>query len=169
MPRATDLEPPHYSPSPALSLLHRPGTGGIQTRRVALLAAHGVDAATDRELYQSLLAAGAVPRIVSSHRGRLKPGAGAPIDIEISMEAGPAVMYDAAIILDGEQSAASLSRDAMALEFIRLQHRHCKPILAIGAGSELLKAAGIPPALPDGSDDPAVIVAESGAAVKRFT
>jgi catalase len=45
----------------------------------------------------------------------------------------------------------------MALDFVRLQYRHCKPILAVGAGAALLAKAGIPPLLPDGSPDPALI------------
>lgn len=37
------------------------------------------------------------------------------------------------------------------------QYRHCKPILAIGAGTDLLDDAGIPTQLPDGEEDPGLI------------
>ncbi|MEG2963707.1 MAG: catalase HPII, partial [Janthinobacterium sp.] len=59
-----------------------------------------------------------------------------------------------------------LDSDANALDFLRLQYRHCKPILAIGAGKGLLDKAGVPTTLPDGKPDPAVIVAPSADVVK---
>ncbi|MFL6707517.1 MAG: catalase [Massilia sp.] len=166
-PRATTLPMPLYEPSPALSLMVRPGSKGIQTRRVALLASHGVDADSARLVYDALLAGGAVPRIVGNHLGRLKPLSGEPLDVEISMEAGPAVLWDAIVILDGADSVDGLSRNALALEFVRMQHRHCKPILVLGAGAGLLDAAGVPVALPDGSDDKGLVVAGEGAAAAR--
>ena len=49
--------------------------------------------------------------------------------------------------------------DGRALEFIKDQYRHCKPILALGASDQLLEACGIDTALPDGQPDPGVIIA----------
>ena len=172
-PRATDLPMPQYEAAPSLSLMVRPGSKGIQTRKVALLASHGVDADGARLVYDALLAEGAVPRIVGSHLGRLKPSKGEPLDVEISMEAGPAVLWDALVVLDGADAAASLAKNALALEFVRMQHRHCKAILVLGAGSALLDAAGVPSALPDGTPDAGLVVAPegakaAGAAVAKF-
>ena len=45
-----------------------------------------------------------------------------------------------------------------ALEFIKDQYRHCKPILALGDGAALLDPAGIPSTLTDGTADPGLIV-----------
>ncbi len=171
MPTATRLPVPSYAPSPALSLLFRPGICGIKTRRIALLGAHGLVATSARLAYTSLLMEGAVPRIVSHHLGKLNPAAGEPLDVEISLEAGPSVLYDAVVLLDGEAAVADLARNAMTLEFIRLQHRHCKPILAIGAGRSLLDLAAIPTTFPDGSDDPAIVLADEATlaeALARF-
>ena len=114
-----------------------------------------------------------MPRIVGSHLGRLKPSKGEPLDVEISMEAGPAVLWDALVVLDGADAAASLAKNALALEFVRMQHRHCKAILVLGAGSALLDAAGVPSALPDGTPDAGLVVAPegakaAGAAVAKF-
>jgi catalase len=156
MPLATDAPPPHYEPSPALSLLSRPGVTGAKTRKVAILAGHGVDAASLKAVYADLLAAGAVPRLVAPQLGLLVAADGSRLDVEISIEAGPAVLYDAVIVADGATSAGMLAGDADARDFVRLQYRHCKPILAIGAGKQLLDAAGLPPALQDGSPDPAL-------------
>jgi catalase len=171
MPLATSEPPPHYEPSPPLSLLARPGVKGIEARKVAILAAHGVDANSLQAVYADLLAAGAVPRVVAPQLGQLVAADGARIDVEISIEAGPPVLYDAVIVADGEGSAAMLSRDAGGLDFIRQQHLHCKPILAIGAGKALLDKVGLTGELEDGSPDPALWAVDAGAiapALEKF-
>jgi catalase len=155
LPLATTAPQPHYEPSPSLSLLARPGATGIQTRKVAILAAHGVEGESLKAVYASLLAAGAVPRLVAPQLGQLVAADGSRIDVEISIEAGAPVLYDAVIIADGAASAAMLSRDADALDFVRQQYRHCKPVLAVGAGADLLVKAGVPDKLESGAADPA--------------
>jgi catalase len=55
-------------------------------------------------------------------------------------------------------AVTALSRNAHAIDFVREQYRHCKPILVLGAGAKLLAKAMVPTALPDGSDDPALLV-----------
>jgi catalase len=157
LPLATDRPIPEYDPSPALSLLSRPGETGIRTRKVAILAAAGVEGAAVREIYASLLADGAVPRVVSSQLGKVKTADNGSLDIEITLEAGPPVLYDAVVVPDGEMGVKALIRDAHALDFVRQQYRHCKPIMVVGAGAMLLKEAGVPAALPDGSEDPGLI------------
>jgi catalase len=160
LPLASTLPVPVYAPSPALSLLHRPGVTGIHTKRVAILIAAGVDGADVHRIYRSLLEDGAVPRLVSSQLGKVATAHGHTLDVEISMETGPSVLYDAVVIPDGAASAQKLGMDAHALDFVRLQYRHCKPILVVGEGAALLAKAGIPARLPDGSPDPALIGAE---------
>ncbi|MFZ6876558.1 catalase, partial [Undibacterium sp. Di27W] len=162
MPPVSATPVSDYEPSPALSLLSRPGITGIKTRRVALLAAHGVDADAARAIYTSLLKDGAVPRIVSNSLGRLRTSTGDALNVEITFETGPSVLYDAAIVLAGDDSVESLATNAHALEFIRLQHRHCKPVLAFGTQGKLLDAAGIPSCLPDGAPDQSIIRVEAG-------
>jgi len=151
---------PEYGPSPALSLLSRPGEKGIATRRVAILAGNGVAAESVSSAYIELLAEAAVPRVVSSQLGAIATSDGKLIDVEISLEAGPSVLYDAVIIADGDESVTELSRDAQAVDFVRQQYRHCKPILAIGAGARLLSLSGVPTDLPDGTTDHALIITE---------
>jgi catalase len=161
LPLATSAPMPEYEPSPPLSLLSRPGETGIRTRRVAILVGHGVDGAAVRSLYASLLGDGAVPRLVGSMLGKVKSSDGDMLDVEITLETGPSVLYDAMVIPDGQDAIDMLSRDGHALEFVRDQYRHCKPILAVGAGAALLQKANIPPALPDDTADPGLVIAES--------
>ncbi len=164
LPLATDAPIPAYEPSPALSLLSRPGQTGIRTKRVAILVASGVDGAQAQALYASLLEDGAVPRLVGNMLGKAKAADGAALDIEISLEAGPSVMYDAVVVPDGAAAVTALARNAHALDFLREQYRHCKPMLLLGAGADLLAKAGIEQALPDGSADPALVVADAAKA-----
>jgi catalase len=157
-PRATEAPVPDYAPSPALSLLARPGQTGIRTRRVAILVAPGVDAAQVDELYAGLLAEGAVPRLVGVMLGKVKAAGGKALDVEMSLEAGPSVMYDGMIVPDGASAVEALARNAQAIDFVREQYRHGKPILALGAGAGLLSKAMVPMALPDDAPDPGLLV-----------
>ncbi len=157
LPLATERPIPQFAPSPALSLLARPGDTGIRTRKVAILVAPGVDAAGVRTIYASLLADGAVPRVVATQLGKVKSADNGSLDVEISLEAGPSVLYDAVVVADGEASVKALSRDANALDFVRQQYRHCKPIMVIGAGAALLQAAGVPASWPDGTEDAGLV------------
>jgi catalase len=162
LPLATDRTIPNYTLSPALSLMARPGNVGISTRRVAILVGDGVVADAVEVIYTALLQEGAVPRIVSSRLGKVTTDNGGMLDVEITLDTGPSVLYDAVVIGDGLESCKKLSADAHALEFVRLQYRHCKPILAFGQGADLLIKAGIPTTLPDGSPDAAVILVPNG-------
>jgi catalase len=155
LPLATTLPTPTYAPSPALSLMARPGQTGIQTRKVAIFVASGVDGDVVMKAYADLLAGGAVPRLVGTKMGMVNNAVGAPLEVEISVEAGPAVLYDAVIVPDGTDAMA---REPKVIEFLRDQHMHCKPMLVMGTGATLLTKAGLDGKLPDGSDDTSVIM-----------
>ena len=157
LPLATDRPIPAIAPSAALSLLARPGNTGIHTRKVAILVAAGVDGAGVRAIYASLLADGAVPRLVGAQLGKVKTADNGALDVEISLEAGPSVLYDAVVVPDGKRAVDAISANANALDFVRQQYRHCKPIMVVGAGAALLAAAGVPAILPDGSADSGLI------------
>jgi catalase len=154
---------PEVSVSPALSLLARPGDGTIQARRVAIVVADGCDGAALVALADRLTNEGAVPRFVSTTLGSVQPATGDAIEVDISLEAGPAVLYDALVLPDGTEAVNTLRADGRTLEFIKDQYRHCKPMLALGASTALLAACGIENALPDGQPDPGLIVASDGA------
>jgi catalase len=142
-----------------LSLFARPGDGSIRTRRVAILVADGCDAEDLSALADRLTSAGAVPRYVSTTLGLVQPATGDPIEVDVSLEAAPAVLYDAVVLPDGAEAVEALRADGRTLEFIKDQYRHCKPILAVGASDQLLTACGIDTGLPSGRPDPGVITA----------
>jgi catalase len=160
LPRVNDTPVPDYPPSPSLSLFARPGRIGIRTRRIAILVADGVEGAIVRQIYASLLKDGAQPRLVGQHLGEVKAVGDKPLDVEVTFEATPSVMYDAVVLPPGEAANAALAKNGRVLEFLRDQYRHDKPFLVLGAGRQLVAAAGLPAALPNGEPDPGLIVAD---------
>jgi catalase len=158
MPRALTSAPrPEVVQSPPLSLFFRPGDGSIRGRHIAILVVDGVDGEGVRALHAGQLAQGAVPRLVGAQLGAAASDRGDAVQVEVTLETTPAVLYDAVIVPDGQRAALLLGRLGQALEFIKDQYRHCKPILALGAGTDLLDDAGIPTQLPDGEEDPGLI------------
>ena len=70
MPKALENPAtPEVESSPALSLMARPGDGGIRTRKIAVLVANGVEGTSLGKLVSALVAAGAVPRLVAARLG----------------------------------------------------------------------------------------------------
>jgi len=150
--------------SPALSLFSRPGTLGVRTRRIALLVADGVNAQSLHATYRALTAAGAVPRIVGIRLGTVQPDAGEAIQVEVTLETAPSALWDAVVLPDGEAAATRLAAVGHAVEFVRDQYRHCKPILLYETSAALTTKAGISPSLPDGAPDPGVVQGASAPA-----
>ena len=169
LPRALKKPPaPEVDRSPALSLLALPGDGSIRTRRVAIFVADGVDGAAAETLHAGLLELGAVPRYVGARLGSVATAQGKRIEVEVTFETMPSVLFDAVAVPDGKASVATLSTIGQALEFLKDQYRHAKPILALGAAAELLKRAGLPAALPSGKPDPGLLASKDASASKAL-
>jgi catalase len=143
--------------SSSLSLLARPGDGSIRTRRIAILVADGVDTGVT-QLHRSLTGMGAVPRYVGIRLGAVRTDADMKIDVDVTLEAMPAVLFDALIVPDGDAAIAALAQEGQVAEFVKDQYRHCKPILAIGAGKALLEQCEIPLSLPEGRPDSGLLL-----------
>jgi catalase len=157
LPKALPDPPrPEVTASPALSLLARPGDGNIQTRRVALLVADGVDGAAARAIYTALDGAGAAPRLVGPQLGTVTASDGETLEVDVTIEAQPSALFDAVVLLGGSEALLQIGP---ALEFVRDAYRHCKPILSVAA-DRLLQAI-VPPSLPAGEPDPGIIRADA--------
>ena len=162
MPKALKKKvTPEVTKSPTLSMFARPGDGSIRARRVAILVADGVEGKGLKGLADRLTAAGAVPRFIGPHLGAVEPVSGAPIEVDIPVSAAASVLFDAVVLPDGVAGVDRLAADGRTLEFVKDQYRHCKPILALGAASTLLKKAGIPEKLPSGQPDPGLVFGKS--------
>jgi catalase len=148
---------PEVQTSSALSLFAHPGDGSIRTRRIAILVADGVAGTDAKALHERLAAKGAVPRFVAARLGSVQSAEGDPIEVEATLEAVPAVLYDALIIPGGREAIKTLGKQGHAAEFVKEQYRHCKPILALGAGQDLVENAGVPLTLSTGDPDPGML------------
>ena len=82
----------------------------------------------------------------------------------MTLETMPSVLFDALVVPGGAGAAQALGALGHALEFVKDQYRHCKPILAIGAGSALLENAGVPATLDRAIRIPGLLVYEEGQA-----
>ena len=158
MPRAIDQpKTPEVSVSPALSLMVRPGAGGVRTRRVAILVGPGCDVAAAALAQSVLVTAGAVARVVAARISTVAGQDGESIEADSSFENSPAVLFDAVIVTGGKRELG----DSRASEFVQLHYRHCKTLLAVGKGSNLLEACDVSVNLPTGARDPGVLAADS--------
>jgi catalase len=163
LPKSMKRTPkPEVESSEALSLFARPGVEGIKTRHVAILVANGVDAKAAVALHDALLNEGAVPRFVGIKLGQVKGGKGDALAVEISLETAPSVVWDAVVVPGGEKAAEVLAHSGQALEFLKDQYRHCKPMLVLGAAASLLEKAGIPVELESGEQDNGLLKFDDG-------
>jgi catalase len=167
MPKAAPKPmPPEVTVSPALSLFARPGDGSIATRTIAIFVADGIDGAAAEALHAGLTEKGAVPRYIGPRIGSVKTEQGDAIEVEVTFETTPSVLFDACAVPDGKAAATVLGNVGHVLEFLKDQYRHAKPILALGAGAVLIENAGVAAMLPSGEPDPGVLISQKAPAEK---
>ena len=162
LPRALEApNAPEVNVSVALSLTHLPGDGGIRTRKVALLAAHGVAGASLLAVQAALHAAGANAVVIAPRLGLVETADGEAVEATASFENSPPVLFDAVVLPDGDVGVKTLLRHAHAVDFVAQQYRHGKTLLALGTAKALLDRAGVTAFLASGDADPGVMLAEA--------
>ncbi len=166
-PRRIGKTPPT---SPALSMFNTV-KDTIATRRVAILAADGVDTASLRQVKEALERAGASAKVIAPRLGTLKGADGTELLIDHSLLTASSVLFDAVYVPGGAASVDALVDERDAIEFIVEAFRHCKAIAATGEGLDLLRAC---PGILKGEGDAAQGVVTSKDAVTsdmiaRFT
>jgi catalase len=170
LPRAIKRVPkPEVSVSKSLSLLARPGEGGVATRKIAILIANGIEAESVTAMIDALTDAGAVPRLLASRLGSVIAEDGESFEVDATLENSPSVLFDGLILPDGVEAIEQLSQDGRTLEFLKDQYRHCKTILALGASTQLLDKAGIDYRRLSGGEDSGLIAADSAEALDPKT
>ena len=171
MPRAIERVPkPEVDRSPALSLLARPGDGSIATRRLAILVTDGVDGNAVRALVERMSAEGAIARVVGPRLGAVTTRDGSSLVVDATAETTPSVLYDA-VALPGVDAAGAMAHWGHAIEFVKDQYRHGKPMLVLGNAAALQERAGIEGAAADGEQDPGLVMAKDNqvdAAIESF-
>jgi catalase len=144
--------------SPALSQLNT-ATDSIETRKIAVLAADGVDVRGTERFVEAMRKRGAIPEVLApTAGGTLSGGSGGEISVDRSFTSVASVLYDAVVVPCGPQSVETLGNDGYALHFVTEAYKHLKAVGAFGAGIDLLRKAGIGEPLADGQD----VVAAAG-------
>jgi catalase len=130
--------------SPALSLANQPSSAA--TRKVAVLAADGVEASSLQVALAPLRDAGAIVEILAPHAGELTTDDGGRLAVDKRIATMSSVLYDAVFVADGEASVQALLEDGEAIHYVAEAYRHAKPVGAFGDGIKLLRAAPLPDA-----------------------
>ena len=106
----------------------------IKTRRVAILAAHGVDGQFLSAMKTALVKAGATAKVIAPKLGTINAADGSSIKVDEAFFLATSVVYDAVYIAGG----TGLADQAEAIHFVNEAYKHCKAIAAGGDGRDLL-------------------------------
>jgi catalase len=129
--------------SPALSMKNTI-KNTIKSRKVAILAAEGVDDTALSAMKTALEAQGATTKIISLKLGTIKGAKGKEIAVDESFLIATSVVYDAVYVPGGAKSITALKGEPDAIHFINEAFRHCKAIAADKEGADLIEATDIP-------------------------
>ena len=161
--------------SPAVSMENTP-KGPLKGRKVAILAADGVDAAELQAVQAALQGVELQVEVVAPVLGRVKGAAGEDIPVDRTFLTAASVMYDAVYVPGGSGSVNALKVQGSALHFVNEAFAHFKPIGALGEGVGLLTASDVGRVLQGGTDAtaqlnaiPGVIAAANGADAQAFS
>jgi len=132
-----------YAPSPMLSMIARGNPKGVVGRKVAILAADGVDGDGLQAARAELVRAGVTVKVLAPHLGSLRSASGAAVAVDDLIVTMPSVVFDAVLVAGGAQSVQTLRASGDAIDHVREAFRHAKPLGALGDGAGLLAAAGI--------------------------
>jgi catalase len=142
MPRLVAAAEGEVSQSPALSLTFRPGNGDIRGRKVAILVDSRVKQRSVTRIREALTGSGAVVKLIAARLGTIG-AVGGPLEADATFETMPSVLFDAVAVPDGkDQTAYHAEPLEPALDFLKDQYRHCKPILIEGSREEWLTQSG---------------------------
>jgi catalase len=138
--------------SPALSQLNT-ATDTIATRKIAVLAANGVDVKGVEKLKRALDQRGAIVEVLAPVAGgALSGGSGGEVAVDRAFTTMASVLYDAVVVPCGPESVETLSKDGYATHFIVEAYKHLKAVGAFGTGVDLLRRLGITERLADDTD-----------------
>lgn len=129
--------------SPALSLMARL-PGNIKHRKVAILAANGVNSDHIGELRQKLEAEGATAMVITPSMAPIKGADGSKVESDAMLNGLPSVTMDAVIVPGGKDSVAELASSGQGRYYLQEAYKHLKVIALLGDAKELLAAANVP-------------------------
>ncbi|MEO5668361.1 MAG: catalase [Bdellovibrionota bacterium] len=144
---ATDKIHPAISPkdlpvSPALSLLAKaPAT--FKGRKIGALLTDGFDPALLAALRDSVKAEKGDLAVVTPKIGGVKDAKGKHVEGDFALSGGPSVFFDCVAVLASKKGAATLGKEAAAVNWLRDAYGHLKVIGFTADAQPLLDLAGI--------------------------
>ncbi len=100
----------------------------IKSRKIAVLAADGVDGAQIEQMKKTLLQQGAVVDVIAPKLGQISSLKGAAVRVDKSLMTVASVLYDAVYVPGGSASSNTLLQLPDAVDFISQAYKHCKAI-----------------------------------------
>ncbi|KAA5537487.1 catalase [Taibaiella lutea] len=152
-----DADPADYQPieiegsltsSEALSMANTI-KDSIKTRKIAILAADGVDENSLQAVKAALEAEGGVVEVIAPRQGYILSANDTEIPVHQSFLTAASVLYDAVYLPGGTNSVASVEAEADAIHFLNEAFKHCKAIAADEGAVQVLEATYFFKKLPD--------------------
>ena len=138
--------------SDALSMFNT-AKNSIRTRKIAILAADGVNEDSIAAVKEVLTAAGAVCDVIAPRLGFVIGMNDESIYAPKSFLTVASVFYDAVYVPGGTNSVATLEADPDAIHFLNEAFKHCKPIAADTEALQVLKATYFAKKLPEDNSE----------------
>ncbi len=121
----------------------------IRTRRIAVLAADGVDGTSLNTVKKTLLAEGAEVDVIAPRQNYVISESDEQIPVDQSFSTTASVLYDAVYVPGGTNSVATLEADPDAIHFLNQAFKHCKAIAADAQALQVLQATYFLKKLPE--------------------
>ncbi|KLT64357.1 catalase [Pedobacter sp. BMA] len=112
----------------------------IATRKIAILAADGVDEVSLSKVKDSLVKEGAIVHVIAPKLGQIISKGDQVIVPDESFLTAASVLYDAVYVPGGTNSVATLEAEANAVHFLNEAFKHCKAIAADEDAIQVLEA-----------------------------
>ncbi|HEK19524.1 MAG TPA: catalase HPII, partial [Bacteroidetes bacterium] len=112
----------------------------IQTRKIAILAADGVNEQSLTAVKAAIEEAGGVIEVIAPRLGFITSAGNEQIQVDESLLGAASVLFDAVYIPGGINSVAALEADADAVHFLNEAFKHCKPIAADEQALQVIEA-----------------------------
>ncbi len=144
--------------STALSMVLSSPTDTIQTRKIAILAADGVNDANIETIKNALTKAGAMCEVIAPKLGFIAGTGDTPVAVAKSLLTTASVFYDAVYVPGGTNSVATLEADPDAVHFLNEAFKHCKAIAFDADALQVIKATYFGRKLPEDTSDATVLM-----------
>ncbi len=161
-----DGDPADYDPiivegsltaSAALSMANTP-KDSIKTRKIAFLAADGVDSNSLNAVKTALEAEGAIVEVIAPRLNYILAATDEEIPVHHSFLTAASVLYDAVYVPGGTNSVATVEADADAVHFLNEAFKHCKAIAADAGAMQVIESTYFAKKIPADFSDESVLL-----------